>query len=150
MKVKDSVDFIYGILSDGNWTELSLRHYGQLTAKVGQFLYKRGIITRRTIPRKGKFFEYKWVASSAPTKVLYGNIVNDMREYNNSYNERARKRKIDVETIDAIEHPVMESIQEKANVNPLEPFMDSELLDELKRRGWVIGNGELIKVFHLA
>ena len=96
-------------------------------------------------------FLYKWVAASAPTKVLYGSITQELtdmfRKKNGEYN--SKKKSAEKATVDEIaEEPVpAPAVTFHDGPVPVVPslaqFTIEELWAEIKRRGGVIEDNRL-------
>ena len=114
--VKKTVDAIYDYLirhPDG--ITMSGKEYGKRGARVCSKLVSRGIIEKKYLGR-GNGCKYRWAATMAPTKVLYGSIAQELydedKAYKETYNNKRRsERKIE-------KAPVQE-----APVNPSDPSL---------------------------
>lgn len=82
-RVKEVVDFMYELLNENGWVEFRAEStLGVDNAKIVTALIKRGIIIKKRVGkegRRGSITHYKWEAKHEPTKVLYSNIVTDIR-----------------------------------------------------------------------
>lgn len=82
-RVKEVVDFMYELLNENGWVEFRAEStLGIDNAKIVTALIKRGIIIKKRVGkegRRGSITHYKWEAKHEPTKVLYSNIVTDIR-----------------------------------------------------------------------
>ena len=85
----------------------------------------------------------------APTRVLYGNIVSDIRKAKREQNARRNRAKNQEPVIekncDATEKPDREAVSQSNVHNPLENFTIQELWDEIKRRGCTIDDNKLVR-----
>ena len=127
--VKDTVDFMYEMLiQHPEGIEFNASSLGNTPTQVVSLLAKRNIIERTPLFSKyGRKFRYKWVATMAPTKVLYGSIAQELRAlqsaYNKVYHEKRQKQSCPVE-----EHKP----EVKPDVKPI-PEEDVKALEELKK-----------------
>ena len=148
--VKKVVDEIYEYLiqhPDGITMSVRKEH-GSRGAKICTELVNRNIIEKQLLGR-GKGCKYRWVASMAPTKVLYGSIAqklfDDAKEYRDSYRKSHPKEKRQYGEAVAktvVPEPVLEE-PVVVNDNPLEKYETSQLWYEILRRGCYIKDGKL-------
>ena len=136
-KIKDSTDFIYSLVAtEAEGYRGGFNSMGRITKMVVTALVKRGILTREKDTSKSRGFVYRWAGPMPPTRVLYGNIVADIRaavsQKNKAYEAR---RKAMVEARKA---------QEETKAITLEDYSIQELWDELKRRGCTIEDNRLV------
>ena len=81
--VKETVDYMYALLADQpDGVVYSVnRSLGNQAGQIVTILVKRGIIGRTCIASgNGNCYRYRWSASSAPTKVLYGSVAQELRD----------------------------------------------------------------------
>ena len=164
-RVKERIDFIYNLLKEyPSGYKDGFTSYDSLTRLCVTKLLERGAVTRtRDISRKGLKYVYLWVASMAPTKVLYKNIIEDIHKcpsHNHAirHASTAKQQEVKHEAPAKRQNPpvvgVMASTGEPMyNVAKKEDFIHSlttqELWDELKSRGAQVLNGELVIVQRL-
>ena len=152
--IKETVDFIYELLRGQEWTYVSFKSLGWRASRIATMLGNRGIVAKRHVSgESGRKTEYKWVASLAPTRVLYDNIYDDMKRFKRESKQKERSRQESdhpiIEKVEVMESaneyvaPVVESVDDKSVALGL--FSDQELWDELKRRRWICGNGVLVR-----
>ena len=173
--VKETVDFMYDMLvqhPDG--TMFTAYTLGKSASTVVSVLVQRGIIERKKIVSKnGMKFKYRWVATSAPTKVLYGSITQELRDKQRAYASlHYAKKKALLDTVgyaeDApsvavgtepvkitegidIEQPIFhEGLKHDTGsvptFNPLSIYGIDELVSELRLRGCTIENNKIVLV----
>ena len=154
--VKDIVDLVFELTtSTPGGHALKVQDFGSCGYVVVKVLVGRGILERienRTFP---KTYTYKWAVASAPTKVLYGSIAQEIRDYYKRKNELASARRNSMEKPKKAEPKIepetaSEPIVETPVVtptNPLAPFSIQDLWDEIKRRGGTIDNNRLVIIF---
>lgn len=146
--VKDTVDVVFELLtSNPGGYEMRAKDLGSVGRNVVRILVQRGIISRERMMGKTHSFKYAWVASSAPTKVLYGSIAQELSDFFKSYNARynAKKSPAVKETTEPVQEEVQEvvqdevavPVQEVTNVN-VKVLSDQEIWDVLKSRGYSV------------
>lgn len=142
--VKETIDFAYEMLiqhQDG--VVFSPSGLGFNEARVFAILYKRGIIERTCTARTkgpGHEYKYKWAANSAPTKVLYGSITDELRDIDRKKRERKKARKQRQPDVRDEVAPIIVDPPQKERIIALAGFSSQELWDELERRGCTIEN----------
>jgi hypothetical protein len=141
-RVKEVTDFVYEYLAQQNdFVQLNARGtLGSHGAAILSNLIKRGIVEKKTVPNNGKrghACAYKWVATMAPTKTLYGSITDQLRD------EKKNRKKPKKSTSPAVNVVGMETITLPDYHLELSAIPDQELWDELKRRGYFIVNNQL-------
>lgn len=148
--VKETVDLVFELTtSNPDGYEMKAKELGNTGKLVVRILHQRGILERIRMKNKVHAFLYKWIATSAPTKVLYGSITQELTDISRKKNERyiakksAVKNEIVADVID--DAPVQEEVQEPAQDTAVVQeavdvdvniFSDQALWDELKRRGY--------------
>ena len=155
--VKKVVDEIYEyLIQHPDGITMSVRkEYGASGAKICTELVSRNIVEKQLLGR-GKGCKYKWVASMAPTKVLYGSIAqklyDDAKEYRDSYRKSHPKKQVreEAEIVSANSSAnssvILEPVPDEAMLvydNPLEKYETKVLWDEILRRGCYIKDGRL-------
>ena len=173
--VKETVDFAYEMLiphKDG--IVFTTKKLGVNEARSFSTLVKRGIISKTPCARKegrGCEYKYKWLAPMAPTKVLYGSIVEEIRGIDRAKytaGKKSEKKEAPVAAPANVDErhdePAPEVVEEvvaapanakeqpapaKTFVTDLQGFSSQELWDELKDRGFVIENDRLVKKAYL-
>ena len=98
-QVKEAVDYIYNYLiqhKDG--ATFSASSLGKNAARVCSVLVKRGIIQKTfasaaAVGKKGALCRYKWIATMAPTKVLYGSITDELADKDKKYRKKSLEKK---------------------------------------------------------
>lgn len=133
-KCKLTVDTIYELTKGGYEGKLGIDNH---TASVSRLLQKRGILKREGTKR---YPVYKWVATMAPTELLYKNILSDYMELITP----PEKKK----PAEELPPPIPKTAKLPPDAKPvtgniLERFTAQELWNELKRRGFYIENGEI-------
>lgn len=144
--VKEAVDLVFELTtSNPDGYEMKAKDLGRTGGSVVKILHQRGILERIRMKNRVHAFLYKWVAASAPTKVLYGSITQELsdkvRKMNEKYNAKkksAEKASVDVIAEETVPAPAVETFHDgPVQVAPsLDPFSAQELWDELKRRGY--------------
>ena len=143
--VKKTVDTVYDyLIQHPDGITMSTAEYGKRGQRVCTKLVSRGIIEKQILGR-AKGCRYKWVASMAPTKVLYGSIAQELYHEDRKYLETHMKKMKGMK-VSPIEKPqeiqVVTELFEKP-VSPLAPFSIQELWDEIKRKGGFIEDNKL-------
>lgn len=150
LTVKETVDFVYEYLAPHpEGIEMNARSLGLTQCRVVTIMLKRGIVAKKAIRatgRRGVVWIYKWVATMAPTKTLYGSIVDQLRDDGRRQHQNRKRGKAQKP-----EEPVQEpqvSVEEpkKEFVTTLDGFSSQELWDELKKRGYSIEDNRLVIV----
>lgn len=146
--VKEAVDLVFELTtSNPDGYEMKAKDLGSTGKLVVRILHQRGILERIRMKNRVHSFLYKWVAASAPTKVLYGSITQELsdmaRKMNEKYNAKkksAEKASVDVIAEETVPAPAVETFHDGPVlvVPSLDPFSAQELWDELKRRGFFI------------
>lgn len=151
--VKDTVDSVYDYLiphTDG--ITMSANDYGKRGSRVCSELVKRGIIEKKGLGH-GKGWRYRWIATMAPTNVLYGSIAQKLYDEDRMYQDAHRKKKAAEKSKKVVvdtpptEQPLPEPKREY--VSDLKGFSAQELWDELKGRGYFI-EGERLAITQTA
>ena len=166
--IKRTVDEIYEhLIQHPDGITMSVRkERGLMGARIVSKLVGRGIIEKQMLGRGSDGCKYKWAATMAPTKVLYGSIAQELadedRAYRDSYKKKAAKKR---------ETPVVQPGEEKLPDNPSNPslveiaqsigttdsqvedagsidavlsrFSLEEIWDYMKRRGVYVSDGVL-------
>lgn len=136
--IKSCIDTIYELTKEGYVG--SMGSLGDtILMKVSTELVNRGVVKKDRL--KGSTYKYTWVATSAPTETFYKNILTHLRSYQkgiDAKNRALKKSKFEVK-------PAVESVVVK-----IDSFSTQELWDELKRRGAVIENNQLVIVTKVA
>lgn len=169
--VKETVDFAYEMLiphPDG--IVFTTAKLGFNETRIFSTLVKRGIISKTPCPRKegrGCEYKYKWVAPMAPTKVIYGSIVEEIRSIDrakSSSGKKSGKKAAPANADERHDEPAPEVVNDviedtnkvqeqaapaKTYVTDLKGFSAQELWDELKARGFVIENDRIVKKAYL-
>ena len=146
--VKEIVDLVFELTtSNPDGYEMKAKELGSTGKLVVRILHQRGILERIRMRNRVHAFLYKWVAASAPTKVLYGSIAQEISDAYRANNKKypskkksAEKASVDVIAEDPVPAPAVETFHDgPVLVAPsLDPFSAQELWDELKRRGFFI------------
>ena len=147
--VKETVDLVFELTtSNPDGYEMKAKELGNTGKLVVRILLQRGILERVRMKNKVHAFLYKWAVASAPTKVLYGSITQELTDMIRKKNEKYNAKKKDAEWKDIVkEIPCGEPAQEPVNtivltpaptVSIFDPFSDQELWYELKRHGYFI------------
>ena len=146
--VKETVDLVFELTtSNPDGYEMKAKDLGRTGQSVVKILHQRGILERIRMKNRVHAFLYKWVAASAPTKVLYGSLTQELsdmaRKMNEKYNAKkksAEKASVDVIAEEPVPAPAVVTFHDGPVpvVPSLDPFSAQELWDELKRRGFFI------------
>ena len=146
-RVKEVTDFVYEYLAPHNdFVQMSARGIlGSNGAMILSNLVKRGIVEKKLLPnKKGCVYGYKWVATMAPTKTLYGSIADQLRDDDK---RRREAKKTTTSAAPVAVDPEMEVVNEMFEKvtyhHNFSAVSDQELWDELKRRGYFIVNNQL-------
>ena len=90
--VKETIDAVYEYLAphpDG--ITMVVREYGTKGSRVISSLVNRGIITKERVGKNE--YRYRWIATMAPTSVLYGSVSDEIRAIERGYQKAFRERK---------------------------------------------------------
>ena len=118
--IKQTVDEIYEhLIQHPDGITMSVRkERGLMGARIVSKLVGRGIIKKQMLGRGSEGCKYKWSATMAPTKVLYGSIAQELadedRAYRDSYKKKAAKKR---------ETPAVQPEEEKLPDNPSDPSL---------------------------
>ena len=146
-QVKETIDFVFELLSSNpDGCEMKASDLGFVGGMVVKILVGRGIVERTRMKNRYHSFLYKWVATSAPTKVLYGSVAQELADrehnrYKKHYTPKRQPADTDPdkqEAVDVIDTTVVEPEPEPVYATPLDGFSTQELWDEIKRRGFFI------------
>lgn len=156
--VKETIDLVFELTSSNpGGYEMKANDLGRTGKLVARILVQRGILERTRAKGKKHSFLYKWVAGSAPTKVLYGSVTQELgdnlRKMNKRYNaKKAVKKDPVVETVQSVadeagsEFPLVSA---ECDCIPLDKYSVLALWEELKRRGCFIKDGRLACVTYI-
>ena len=146
--VKDTVDLVFELTtSNPDGYDIKTEEFGFAGSLVIKILVQRGILERTRVKVAGGRYRYKWVVASAPTKVLYGSIAQEISDFYKAKNAKypPKKKSAEKATVDVIaEEPIPAPDTVTFHDGPvqvvpsLDPFSAQELWDELKRRGYFI------------
>ena len=146
--VKDTVDLVFELTtSNPDGYDIKTEEFGFAGSLVIKILVQRGILERTRVKVAGGRYRYKWVVASAPTKVLYGSITQEISDFYKAKNAKyppkkksAEKATVDVIAEEPIPAPAVVTVHDGPvpAVQSLDPFSAQELWDELKRRGFFI------------
>lgn len=150
--VKKTVDSVYDyLIQHPDGIGMSALEYGKRGARVCSKLVARNIISKEGLGR-GKGWKYRWDATMAPTKVLYGSIAQQLYDEDRIHKANSRKRAVAssrsfpeqvVPQVIAAPDPVL-----KPGVD-LSVISDQDLWSALKGRGYHIENNRLVKKEYL-
>lgn len=151
--VKETVDSVYEyLIPHAEGITMSAKEYGKRGARVCTKLVDRGIVEKKALG-KGRGWRYKWVATMAPTKVLYGSIAQELYDEQRKYNETFKQK--------GKQHPVEENVEKPSEIEAIHgdiimkclvgqcgidlnkvPIMD--MWENMKKRGVSIKDGRLV------
>lgn len=143
--VKEIVDLVFELTtSNPDGYEMKATELGGAGRLVVKILHQRGIIERIRMKNRVHSFLYKWAVASAPTKVLYGSITQELTDMLRKKNREYNSKKKSAEKV-AVDEIAEETVP--APAVPLVPslgqFTIQELWAEIKRRGAVIEDNRL-------
>lgn len=158
-EIKEHIDSIYEKTFDGeyigSWKQFNCRLLEECVTE----LIKRGIMTKTSYQRvgsRGRRYTFHWVASSKPTNHLAISIGDAIRHKQaarrDTYREKMKKYK-QKDSIEYIAVDTPKAPEENVSFNMpsytftsamLSQYTDSQLWEELKRRGYEIENGRLV------
>lgn len=158
-EIKEHIDSIYEKTFDGeyigSWKQFNCRLLEECVTE----LISRGIMTKTSYQRigsRGRRYTFHWVASSKPTNHLAISIGDAIRNKQatrrDAYREKMKKWKqknsveyVKVDTPEAPEENVSFNMPSYTFTSTmLSQYTDSQLWEELKRRGYEIENGRLV------
>ena len=95
--VKETVEFVYSYLKPyENGVALNAKEFGKTGSMVVTSLVKRGILEKGG-RGSDQQYQYKWVATMAPTKTLYESISMELKDrqkrYKQAHSAKAKKAK---------------------------------------------------------
>lgn len=142
---KETVDFIYDYLSPHpEGITMNAKQLGKTESRICSLLVRRGIITKNRSGFGAKEYRYKWVAPMPPTKVLYGSIVDEIRDQDRGYKDRHKNKQKQDTVMNQIEKEREEQEAVVVVDKPsLTQYTIQELWDEIKRRGGHIEGGQI-------
>lgn len=160
-RVQDSIDFIYSLTKENVFKESWKTFNNRLLDECVAELVKLGALQKTKYwidGSPGRRFMFKWNSTMAPTKVLYKNVLDRIREQHRKKNDKFRngnkqekmEQNIEINKDNAMDHTV-EKIQEKHIVETcnLKDFTAQQLWEELKERGYVIEEGRIVRKEYL-
>ena len=158
-EVKEHLDTIYEKTFDGEYIGTWKQFDCRLLEECVTELIKRGIMTKTSYQRigsRGRRYTFHWVASSKPTNHLAISIGDAIRNKQaarrDAYREKMKKWK-QKDSIEYVKVDTPEVPKENVSFNMptytftstmLSQYTDSQLWEELKRRGYEIENGRLV------
>ena len=117
--VKKTVDSVYEyLIQHPEGITMAANEYGKRGSRVCTKLVSRGIIEKKGLGI-GKGWRYKWVATMAPTKVLYGSIAQELYDEERKYQETFKKK----HAAKNKETPAVQPEEEKTPDNPSDPSL---------------------------
>ena len=135
--VKETIDSVFeATTASPEGVYLSPRDKGMTESRIVTSLVGRKILEKikASNPKgHGPGYKYRWVATMAPTKVLYGSIVDEIRDYNRVHFAKPKRE-------DKPASPVA-----KDWTTLIEEIPDGILWEELKRRMWSIEDKRLVR-----
>lgn len=154
--VKKTVDSVYEyLIQHPDGIGMSALEYGKRGARVCSKLVARNIISKKGLGR-GNGWKYRWEATMAPTKVLYGSIAHELYDEDKKYKGDHNARLKSASAVSCISKPdVVREIMEVEATPVLKPgvdlsvISDQDLWNALKGRGYHIENNRLVKVEYL-
>jgi len=143
--VKKTVDAIYDyLIQHPDGITMSAAEYGKRGARVCTRLVSRGIVEKRFLGR-GNGWRYKWAATMAPTKVLYGSIAQELYDEDRAfYMRKSDKKKREKATVEITPLEEEKPVTPITVIQAIDAFTDQELWDELKSRGYSIEDNRLV------
>ena len=162
-EVKEHIDSIYEKTFDGEYIGTWKQFNNRLLEECVTELISRGIMTKTSYQRvgsRGRRYTFHWVASSKPTNHLAVSIGDAIRHKQaarrDAYREKMKKWKqkdsikymqVDMQ-VDKPEAPEANTLLHTTSYTftstMLSQYTDSQLWEELKRRGYEIENGRLV------
>ena len=119
--IKQTVDEIYEhLIQHPDGITMSVRkERGLMGARIVSKLVGRGIIEKQMLGRGKEGCRYRWVATMAPTKVLYGSIAQQLSDEDRMYMEQFKKKRATKNK----ETPAVQPEEEKTPVNQSDPSL---------------------------
>lgn len=158
-EIKEHIDSIYEKTFDGEYIGTWKQFNCRLLEECVTELISRGIMTKTPYQRigaRGRHYTFHWVASSTPTNHLAISIGDAIRNKQtarrDAYREKMKKCKqkdsIEYIAVDTPEAPEANALLHTPSYTftstMLSQYTDSQLWEELKRRGYEIENGRLV------
>lgn len=166
-RVKEKVDFIYGITNGVDYKEGFHIFKDRFLGECVTALVKRGILSKTAFYGGGSIgrkYTFRWIATMEPTEILYINIYKDIDEAHKAKQERwklAKRRQRQKEEMlklgqsykgeDCKKEASQEEQEEKqiTNIMTLNDFSDEQLWKELKNRGYIIEDNRIVRKQYL-
>ena len=155
--VAANIDTIYEFTKDG-WDGTFTAFNNSPLNKVVTELVKRGVLVR-TYPGKGRRnTHYEWAAPSAPTKTFYKSVADALRKETRARDDRylakkaakkaqeAEKPSNPIPLVVSHEEPTPPILKVEIASNGLKEATIEELWAELKSRGVMIENNQLVVI----
>jgi len=141
--VKEIVDELFDLTSKSPY-------YGGFTGSTSRYRQiARILVARGSLVRSGNRLNrsYKWNEHAmAPTKVFYQSVAEELVKHEREIRvKNLAKKKALKKEMPETQEPAPQEEKKDEHKSVLASFSDRALLDELLRRGWVIGNGELTR-----
>ena len=119
--IKQTVDEIYEhLIQQPDGITMSVRkERGLMYARIMSKLVGRGIIEKQMFGRGKEGCRYRWVATMAPTKVLYGSIAQELADEDRAHRDSYKKK----HAAKNKETPAVQPEEEKTPVNQSDPSL---------------------------
>ena len=158
-EVKEHIDSIYEKTFDGEYIGTWKQFNNRLLEECVTELIKRGIMTKTSYQRigsRGRRYTFHWAVSSKPTNHLAVSIGDAIRHkqaarrdaYREKMKKSNQKNSIEYIKVDAQEAPEANALLHTPSYTfsstMLSQYTDSQLWEELKKRGYEIENGRLV------
>lgn len=166
-RVKEKVDFIYGITNGVDYKEGFHIFKDRFLGECVTALVKRGILSKTAFYGGGSIgrkYTFRWIATMEPTEILYINIYKDIDKAHKAKQERwklaKRKQRQKEEMLklgqsynekDCKEEASREEREKKqiTNIVTLNDFSDEQLWKELKDRGYIVEDNRIVRKQYL-
>jgi hypothetical protein len=136
-QVKEAVDYIYNyLIQSEDGVTFSASSLGKIGSRVCTVLVKRGIVEKThassaSLGKRGALCKYKWVATMAPTKVLYGSITDEIADIDKKYKDKSRKKKLLEKKAKKEEEPIEVTIDQLGEEATLDFIPESVIFDTI-------------------
>jgi len=154
--VKETIETIYDLTQEEYHG--CMKQYGKRFREIATVLIKRGSLLN-TGNRRHPVYKWNPIAMK-PTKVFFASVADELVTYERGikarYNEKKKSTVSEPEiAADNVTETFFDGIADVLHDNPLpemndvprliESFTDEDLWEELKRRGYQVEDGELVK-----
>jgi len=160
-RVKEKVDFIYGITNGVDYKEGFHIFKDRFLGECVTALVKRGILSKTAFYGGGSIgrkYTFRWIATMEPTETLYINIYKDIDRAHKAKQERWKiakraQRQREKEAGEEIKTkelnnsfvvPCLGQVEQNVKCKELSDYTPQELWNELRARGYQIEENRIV------